>query len=200
MSNPGSLTIREETRQSQDWDFCSDLPVRLSPFHPLFYIQLVHTPQNKTFLILSWHHGVMDARGGDLLLQALGAREQIVTSLFPRSDPRSPGIVRLKRARASIRTISQQCKAPLARLTQPAKNHGKYSFSCRVLSFTEEETAKCLSIANLAGALFFSSLFFLAIAVRGFDAIMKGRGNPKLPYVIPVGQDNRKRARAAPSF
>lgn len=193
-SQTGSFSIREETKRSNDWDACSSMPVRLSAFHPpAFDIQLFHTPERKTVLILSWHHGVMDARGGDLLLQSLGTGAQTDTSFFPGNDPERSGIFRLKRARTSIKTISKQCKPPIARLIQPSELNQNYSLSCRVISFTEEETAKSLPIAAGSGTLFLSSLFFSAIAVRAFDRIMKGRGNTELSYVIPVGQDHRKR-------
>jgi len=200
-ARPGSFSIREETKPLQDSDICSSSHVKLSAFHPpAFDIQISHTLENKTVLVLSWHHGVMDARGGDLLLQALGNSVQNHASLFPNTDPGSPGIARLKRARSSIATISQQCKPPMARLIQPSDTKGNYNLSCRMLSFTEAETAKVLSIASDSGALFLSSLFFLAITVRAFDRVMKRRSNVMLPYVIPVGQDNRKRGAKGPIF
>lgn len=193
-SHTDSFSIREETKGSDDWDVWCSRSVRLSAFHPpAFDIQLFHTRKNKTVLILSWHHGVMDARGGDLLLQSLGTGAQADTSFFPSNDPGWSGIFRLKRARTSITTISKQCKPPMARLIQPPELKRKYSLSCRIISFTKEQTAKSLTIVAGSGALFLSSLFFLAIAVRAFDRIMKGRGHTELPYVIPVGQDHRKR-------
>jgi hypothetical protein len=194
-----TFSIREGTPDLKHSDDLFSRPSNLSALHPpAFDIELIYTPQNKTVLILSWHHGVMDARGGDLLLQTLGSDAPMNGDLLPSDNVRTPGIARLKIARRSVKTIAKQCKPPLARLIPSDENSGKYNFAYRILSFTEEETAKCLSIAAGSGAQFFTSLFFLAITVRGFDRVMKKRGVFTLPYVIPVGQDNRKKGANGP--
>jgi hypothetical protein len=199
-SHAAPLSIREQETLAANWDVGSRR-TPISAFDPpAFDIELLHTSENKTILIMSWHHGIMDARGGDLLLQMLGDGEQTDTALFPNTSPPSPGIVRLKRARNSITIISQQCEPPVARLVQRDQRKDHYGLSCRIVRFSEEETARVLSIAAESGSLFLSSLFFLAVTVRAFDQIMKSRGTVNLPYVIPVGQDSRKRGSRGPVF
>jgi len=182
------------------------------PSYPLTCcFDLVHRSTGRTSLVLTWHHGMMDARGAELLLSHINTPaepEQLAGLLFGAEPQRLHqqfrewfGVVGgLREARRSLMHVDEASHPPIASADGNGVSRVGARNRFRILPFTQAETARVGAHGDRVGASFRHSLFYLAATVRALEAVRAGRGAGPASYLVPVPQDRRRRGAAGPVF
>jgi NRPS condensation-like uncharacterized protein len=177
---------------------------------PGFAFDLIRYRDNKTDLVLSWHHSLMDARGAESLLMQISNPKANIPLLDSESSQndhfsksiRSRGLLksakRLVYSRQSLFFIEEVHRHPLATLVPKEKGRCGNSHLYRPIYFSEAESKNIETNCEKLGAGFHRSLFILAAVTRAFHAIRIARGENFGAYVIPVPQDLRKKGITGP--
>jgi len=165
-----------------------------------------------TTLVLTWHHGIMDARGAELLLQHINAAadgeppgEHVLLGngrLLSAAQVRAQSgwWPSLHAARQSLFLVDRVSRAPLASMRPEGDGPFEPRNLFRLISFTREETDLIIRNGDRAGAGFRRSLFFLAASARALHAVRTRRGAEPAAFLVPVPQDLRRRGAPGPVF
>jgi hypothetical protein len=175
---------------------------------PALVFDLIRHADGTRHLVLSWNHSLLDARGMDLILNHLNAKNQQngapgVRDLFhPLQGGWNPlgWFGCLVRAHGSVKWLNASGREPLFSLVPkgPAPRHCRNLF--RLISFTREETARIAARCERMNCGFRRSHFYLAVCVRAFHRLAKRRGNHHAAYLIPTPHDTRRRGANGPIF
>src|SRR5690606_7244938 len=157
---------------------------------PLFVFDIVLRNDNRTTVIYSWHHLLMDGYGAALSLRYL------LKELEPKS-------VKIDKFSLSFPTFWQAVRAKFfvqfsasGKLTDVAEVTKKPEVTqrLRVPSFDETETAQLEKSALAAGAKFGASAYYLTCCARAVKSLLISRGEKvDHDFWIPVPQDQRKK-------
>lgn len=177
---------------------------------PLLGFDLFHGDNDQTTLVLTWHHGLMDAHGAELFLRLIDHHSARYDEPAKRGggdikvilpDHRPPWWTqpakRWRFARRSLFLIDKVCRPPIASVgasSSGAANGNRYH---RII-FTEEESRRIDWACDRAGAGFQRSLYFLAAAMRAFHRVRLVNGGGDGAYVVPMPLDCRKRCSRGP--
>jgi hypothetical protein len=174
---------------------------------PALALDLVRHPDLTSRLILSWNHALMDARGAELILRHLNegmtAKGAPAIENLIKPDQRGWSLSgwwqSVKIARGSVKWLNESGGEPLFSL-MPAGPASACRNHYRVLTFSEQETARIDARCQLLTAGFRRSHFFLAASLRALHAIATRRGNQTGAYLVPVPHDTRRRGANGPIF
>jgi hypothetical protein len=183
----------------------------LRPEHgPGLAFDVVRHADGTSHLYLSWNHTLLDARGLDFLLNHLNAGNSqngapgIQDFVSPRQTARRGGITdwwrNARQAHASLKWLHESGKEPLFSLVPTTPRSGPCRNHRRVLSFTEEETARIDTRSQQITAGFRRSHFYLAACIRALHTIAVRRGNRDGAYLVPVPHDTRRHGAKGPIF
>jgi hypothetical protein len=176
---------------------------------PMLAFDLIHGLNVQSTMVLTWHHGLMDAYGAELLLRLIDSsvsqnvppnREVFDTRQILFDTPPSGWSQLANRgrfARKSLFLIDEVCRPPIASIGLKSPGSVKSNMYRRI-RFTEEETSRIDSACECAGAGFRRSLYFLAAAIRAFHRVRMASGNSGGSYVVPMPLDCRKRCSKGP--
>lgn len=198
---------------TDNWgDICNSYMNRLPSLNktPGIAFDLIAYPDNITDLVLNWHHGLMDARGAEFLLQQIVEPKVDVTlsdsqSLRNNSYSQMTGLYdklnlprRLLFARRSLVFIEQVHRQPIVSFAPDDKKVCQPKQVYTVVDFSDSDSAVIRDNCEKIGAGFYWSLFVLSATVRALHAIRIKRGDYDGAYVVPVPQDLRRRRQAGP--
>lgn len=194
-----------------DWPFEGDAPgatlsdlstVGLRDRAPVAFDLLRHA-EGMT-LLMTWHHGIMDAKGAEHLLQMIGGEEGDASSAQAFADPAeqrpSPAGSKLQAIRRQSREMMEVMKGPIASLANGGSADRHPIVRHRVITFTEAETARIDERGAEAGVGVSRSFFHLAAAMRAASMVRERRRLPAAPCVVPVPLDLRRRGQLGPVF
>jgi hypothetical protein len=175
---------------------------------PGLAFDVVRQADGTSQLYLSWNHTLLDARGLDLLLNHLNAdtaekRAAAVQNLIHPRQLKSdfagwwPNV---KMARGSVKWLNESGSEPLFSLVPPGPRPAICRNRYRIVTFTEEETARIDDRCQKLNAGFRRSHVYLAASLRALHAVAQQRGNKDGAYLIPVPHDTRRRGAGGPIF
>jgi hypothetical protein len=157
-----------------------------------FKIDLLQLESAGSIIVFTWHHSLMDARGGETFIRYLGAADAL-----KQPDWLSDGSSQLPlKERANIAAEMKQflydtAKLPLMSLYKKTdvKPQGCY----RVLSFTPQQNQIINEQARQLDAGFLLSAFYLAATAYAVARVQKQRGIDHGDVLVPVPLDRRRR-------
>lgn len=159
---------------------------------PAFVLSLLQCGDSHSVLVFTWHHALMDARGGELFVRYLGLLEPARPPVW--ILPEAPGLA--LKARGKIASDMKQflydtSALPLLSLYQGHRSRPQTVY--RVLAFTPDETLVINGQARQLGAGFLPSSFYLAATAFAVAKIQRQRGGGLGDVLVPVPLDRRKR-------
>ncbi|MFQ5590453.1 MAG: hypothetical protein ACE5HE_04740 [Phycisphaerae bacterium] len=177
---------------------------------PGLVFDLVEYSDGRTAIVMTWHHVLMDALGGELLVQHLnrdgdgygptdGASEiwrsngsqSVIRSMlrYPR---------RLAATRRAVLFVAKTSRVPIASLTRSVAGGSGSCTRYHFISFDEGTTRLIDAHVDQMGARYHQGLFFLASTIQAFHGVLNRRGAGKGAYVVPVPLNLRKRGAMGP--
>jgi hypothetical protein len=158
----------------------------------------------KTDVLMSWHHGIMDVRGSLALFSQLfdGCAEKIGFTEEPAADKQS-FVEKIKQlpaglqyARKSLIHIDQACKIPMTSFSSPkGGSPGKDNYA--LVRFDKDQTLQIEQCCEQIASGYKKSIFSLAAVTRAIDAALTtDTQGPERTYVVPCPQNQRKRGGA----
>ncbi|MEE9396285.1 MAG: hypothetical protein V3V31_04655 [Methylococcales bacterium] len=165
-------------------------PERESPFR----IDVITTATDRTLIIFSWHHALMDAHGAETFIQHLCSSESTEETAWVKNiKPRREQSLRdrLKMVRGMKVYLYDTSRLPFLSLFQPKPISP--TLHHRVLRFNGVETQQIAETARQQGAGFLLSAFYLSATARAIAHIQSQRGPLQGDVLVPVPQDRRKR-------
>ncbi len=166
----------------------------------LVTLDLLHGPDGRSMVVWSWHHALMDARGGELLARLVGGlvpmREVLVASPPPPGSPMTLS-ARLAQAKQARDFVFGRSLPPMDTLQRERVKH-RPSLHHALLELTGDELVACDRALAASGAGFLRSAFLLACVARAVHAVLRSRGKGTKDLLVPVPQDQRPRGQAGP--
>ncbi len=213
MSAPKSILFEHSNANGAPENLCLLPPVVAGrELHagsgPGVTFDVVRHADGTSYLYLSWNHTLLDARGLDFLLSHLNANgshngapalEDFLSA--KQMKPREIGWwPNAKMAHGSMKWLTESGEEPLFSLMPAKPRSGPCRNHRRLVSFTEEETARIDTRSQKLTAGFRRSHFFLAASIRALHTIALRRGNKDGAYLTPVPHDTRKFGAKGPIF
>ncbi len=162
-----------------------------------FKIDLLPSSGGGSQLIFTWHHALMDARGGELFIRYLGRADGSNAPLWkPTESPNLPLKERAEIARQMKQFLYDTSTLPLLSLFR--KKSAKPTLRYRQLSFTQQQSHIINQRARQQGAGFLVSAFFLAATACAVAHIQQQRAPLNGDLLVPVPLDRRLRGADGP--
>lgn len=158
-----------------------------------FKIDLLHRANGGSVLIFTWHHALMDARGGEAFIHYLGLAELTQPEWLAEAKTKLPLKVRADIASAMKQFLYDTSRLPLLSLYQ--KTTVKPQTCYKVLAFSTEQTQRIHQQAKQHDAGFLVSAFYLAATTYAVTQVQKQRGRIEGDVLVPVPLDQRKRGK-----
>jgi NRPS condensation-like uncharacterized protein len=179
---------------------------------PGFVFHLFQHANDKTTLLMAWHHVLMDAHGAESFLGLVGGsgnqpiplRQLMFLHAQEENDSWLREIVklpeRLRIGRKSARYVARMTRSPFVSLLEGDSMEQKPSAHFHELSFDPGQTERIEAKSRSMNASFCDSLLYLAAAMRAVRAVVKQRGtlNEEESYVVPMPIDMRRRGARGP--
>jgi NRPS condensation-like uncharacterized protein len=158
---------------------------------------LIHD-KNKTTILLSWNHILMDGRGSGMLINYINnpSSDIPLSSFFPK-ETRSYGIFgALKNMLEVKKFLEESSKNKIASVASgKEKNAGAFRF--KILRFSQDETKLIEQNARKNGTRFGVNSFLIAACARSVNKIIRSKGRSSDLW-IPVPYDGRLRGAFGP--
>ncbi|MFP4379605.1 MAG: hypothetical protein ACLFUS_03800 [Candidatus Sumerlaeia bacterium] len=174
---------------------------------PGLRFDIVHHPDSKSTLAMSWHHSIMDAHGAELLLAAIAsdageAKIQILPQSTGARNLRSFSSLasEVSASRQAIHHISRFSRMKTASLQDGGEMNEVHRQENRAVLFSGDDSHQLKENCRQLGLGFRPSLLFLSAVLRGVHRILQQRGENPAGYVVPVPQDLRKLGSCGPAF
>jgi hypothetical protein len=175
---------------------------------PALALDLVQHADGTRHLVYSWNHTLMDARGAELILRHLNAGPEV------KDPPTVDNLINpaqmdwnlskwwdsVKLARGSMAWLRKSGSEPLFTLMRDIQPAAPCHGQCRLIWFTEAETARIDARCQSLNAGFRRSNFYFASTIRALHTVAQGRGNKDGAYLVPVPHDMRRRGSNGPIF
>lgn len=175
---------------------------------PGLTLDLVRYAHGANELVLSWNHSIMDARGAELIIRHLSAGAE--TKGAPTvENVINPGQFkggvgewwgRVQLAHGSVKWLHESGSEPLFSLLPATKPSRSCRNPQRLLSFSDQESARINARCQQLNAGFRRSHFYLAASIRALHTVATARGNKDAAYLVPVPHDMRRRGANGPVF
>lgn len=166
-----------------------------------FKVDLVQLPDNEgSLLVFTWHHVLMDARGGESFIRYLGIMQSSQTSEPKNWVAEQPNRLPLKERADIAQTMKQflydTSELPLLSLYQ--KTSIKPVLHYRTLAFSKQQSQQISEQATTQGAGFLQSAFYLASTICAVARIQQLRMPLKEDMLVPIPLDRRLRGAQTP--
>ncbi|KAF3981384.1 MAG: hypothetical protein HFP78_07070 [Methylococcales symbiont of Hymedesmia sp. n. MRB-2018] len=163
-----------------------------------FKVDLVQLASSKhSILIFTWHHVLMDARGGESFIRYLGSMQALEPSHWIAEKPhRLPLKERADIAQAMKQFLYDTSGLPLLSLYK--KSSQKPLLRYRTLFFSEQQSQKINQQAVAQGAGFLPSAFYLASTAYAVARIQQQRTPALEDMLVPIPLDRRLRGTQTP--
>ena len=155
----------------------------------------------KTDILMSWHHGVMDIRGGLALFSQLSDdnAEEIGFGMVPTTEKQSI-IEKIKQlpaallySRKSLIHIDQVCKEPMTSFA-PTNDSRSPKDNYMLIRFDKQQTQQIEQNCEQLASGYKKSIFSLAAVTRAINtAVQSGIPDKDQTYVVPCPQNLRRR-------
>ena len=155
---------------------------------PLFHFEIFKKEKNKTTIVLSWHHILMDEYGANLLINNL------VNPIKIKSINRQKSKLNFKTIIKSIKAknfLNETSKGEIALMASSKSNSLTQNTS--ITLFTEEETKKITKNAKLNGDIFGTSSYLLAATSIALNKYRVRENLPIKDFWVPIPKNNRKK-------
>lgn len=162
---------------------------------PLLRFDIQKLGGNKSRLIMSWHHLLMDGYGAVLLLKSLGNKlsepksEEYVTTHKNRS------LWRAFRAKLFLNSTSRGVISDGFDVNEERGNPQH-----EIINFSENELIQIKDNAVLCGSIYGLSNFFLSSVSIAMKNLLVRRGQKNVNFWVPVPHDNRKKGSNFPTI
>jgi hypothetical protein len=163
-----------------------------------FKVDLVQLPNKSgSLLVFTWHHVLMDARGGESFIRYLGTLQPSEPKDWvAKKTDRLTLKERADIAQAMKQFLYDTSELPLLSLYQ--KPSSKPVLRYRTLSFTQQQSQRINEQATTQGAGFLQSVFYLASTACTVASIQQQRSPIKEDMLIPIPLDRRLRGAQTP--
>ncbi|WP_317899129.1 hypothetical protein [Aurantibacillus circumpalustris] len=166
----------------------------------LLEFDLIKYTSNKTTLIISWNHILMDGRGSGLFIRHLDNPSVVDEKTFPRFFPSSEKKISLfkyiKNMYEVKAFIEKSSQAPIATVASEVKPTNK-TFKLKTFAFSTAETETITNNALNNGAKFGANAFLMACCAQAVNTI-NNKNNKKDTIWLPAPYDGRKRGAQGP--
>lgn len=161
----------------------------------LFHIGILLLKDNKTRLVFSAHHAIIDNRGVQMLVRLLDNHSgpEDMDEFFPEAQVKEHFVKKLKKFNAA-RHFLMDGDSKVASLLN-GKTEPNLKTKYHIVDFDEAETEKIDQNAVANGARFGNGPFYLAAAARSVNAILIMRGTHGKTVWVPAPQDQRMRGK-----
>ena len=185
----------------------SDIPesllatdLNLNNNHSAFKIDLVQLPNNTgSLLVFTWHHVLMDARGGESFIRYLGSNQASDPKEWvAKKTDRLPIKERANIAQTMKQFLYDTSELPLLSLYQ--KSSTKPVLRYRTLFFSKQQSQQINTQATAQGAGFLQSAFYLASTACAVTRIQKTRSAVVEDMLVPIPLDRRLRGAQTPNI
>ena len=205
-SEPNEVSVKSFDVQSDQFEVSEYLPQVINlKADPPFHFTLLNTDHDKTILIFSWHHALMDARGAETFLHLLGSTTDELSSeiLFPQVKHKKTlhskysELFSAKKHEEIRKHLFESGKAPIATVrTSRVSTKSIPIHHCITFSSTESE--RILDTCRDVQAGLFQSAVFLAASARAVRNVLTKRSIPACDFHIPVPHSLRRRSSSGP--
>lgn len=162
-----------------------------------FKLVLVHTHEDKCFLIFFWHHALMDAHGGELLVKAIAGNNANETlSWVNEAVIEFPLLERAKIAQEMKKFIYEVSSLPLFALFNK-KYQKRIQLDYKTVIFSKQQYVEIQKQAQTAGAGAMHSAFYLAVIACALTQVRELEESDG-DILVPVPQDRRLRGAKGP--
>ena len=161
-------------------------------------VSLVQVAGAGSVVVLSWHHALMDARGGELWASwVAGVLPSAPTWVVQGQAPEGTPWERLMLAKKARDFLFRTGLGRIATVSSRRIPRGG-DLAYRRIVLTAAETARVDARAKEAGASLVRSAFVLVGVARAVRAMARARGHRPADVLVPVPQDQRKRGATGP--
>lgn len=162
-----------------------------------FKIDLLQRENAGTIILITWHHSLMDAHGGESFIRYLGLpHSPKKTEWLPEHKLELPLGKRAQIAHNMKDFLHDVSSLPL--LTLYKEKVSKPVLRYKVLSFSVQQTESIHREAKRHGAGFLLSSFYLAATANAVAYIKQHRSSIDGDVLIPIPLDRRKRGSDEP--
>lgn len=171
-----------------------DVDLKPSP-GKLFHIGILLLKDNKTRLVFSAHHAIIDNRGVQMLVRLLDGHSgpDDIEAFFPEARVKEHFLKKLKQFNDSRHFLMDGDNKVASLLNGKAEPNLKTKY--HIVDFDESETQQIDQNATASGARFGNGPFYLAAAARSVNAILIMRGTHGKTVWVPAPQDQRMRGK-----
>ncbi|MCB0662955.1 MAG: hypothetical protein KDC24_09460 [Saprospiraceae bacterium] len=158
---------------------------------------LVVGKDNKSTLLITWSHVLMDSHGAELLLQYLhNGQAAFPLQLLPKTEEELPIKEQIQKAKEVKNFLLDGNQTLLDNLQeQPRTIKGS---QYRIIRFSEEETEQIAAYSKELKIRLGQSPLLLGASIRGFDYLMQKRGVQCKSFWVPIPQDQRRKGANGP--
>jgi NRPS condensation-like uncharacterized protein len=194
-AKPAEITEHHITHLNDIPEALLSQPIDVKKQAP-FNIALLQTTQ-RSVLIFSWHHALMDAHGGERFILYLGTQPDSKRPLWTLHNERHKSLFqRLRVAYRITKFIFEKSEPPLFSLVKNINTAGSLRY--RLLRFSAQESQIIKQRAQQQGGSFLLSAFFLAVTACTVARIQQQRGPLHGDMLVPVPQDRRRKGADGP--
>ena len=166
-------------------------------FDPPFQLDVIDCKQNRTILLFTWSHLLMDSQGAEILMRYLGdALGDQPIQPFGSKNTRLALAEQLKQTQKTRNFIFFEKKS--IHISVLDKGDSKQINVYHTLRFSETETEQIIVNCKRAGAQFGRSPFLLAACMHSFSDLLARKGKTNTTIWVPVPQNKRKKGILGP--
>ncbi len=160
---------------------------------PLLRFDIQNLKENKSRLIMSWHHLLMDGYGAVLLLKSLG---NILGDLSSEDYVAIQDKKSLRKALRAKFFLNSTSKGAISDGFDIKKEKG--SSKLEIINFSEKDCILIKENALSCGAIYGPSTFFLSCVSIAMKNLLVSRGRKNVNFWVPVPHDSRKKGSNSP--
>jgi len=145
-------------------------------------------PSDRCLVTMVFDHRLLDARGAEMLLDAIQRND--MPPLDPEPAHLDRWLHRFRVGRNINRTLAPMGRSPIDTIPLPADLAGRPSRFV-LSSLDEDETRAIKEAAEREAGYLIVMPYVLAVTLQQLDVFLAGKGYPHGSYVVPVSMDMR---------
>jgi hypothetical protein len=175
--------------------FHRDIPLNAERF---IEADLIHGPGNKTILLFSWNHILLDGRGSGMLTDYIDDPKPsiLVSAFFPKernNESWFSGMKNMFQVKAFLESTTKGRK--IASVAPENSEEGEFRF--HLVRFSHEQTKQIEKHAKESGNRFGVNAFLISACSIAVGKVLESKGR-KGDLWVPVPYDGRKRGAFGP--